>query len=164
MHSFNIQPLNIQQFKPLILIPLLLLLSACAPGHEQFSSETPAGFWYGLWHGMIAFITLIIHIFDASVMVYEVDNSGGWYDFGFLLGVTCIWGGSSHVTYKSKERKKRDKEWEEIGKKVEAKVKRKLNEWAEEDDETGADKEWEEISGKVEKKLKRKIRDWAEKD
>ena len=92
------------------------------------STDSPASSCCGLWHGMIAFITLIIHIFDSSVMAYEVENTGGWYDFGFLIGVTCIWSGSSHLTYKSKERKKRDKEWEEIGQKVEAKMKRKLSE------------------------------------
>lgn len=150
--------------KPIVLIPLLFLLTACAAGDVQFTSDTPAGFWYGLWHGVISFITLIIHVFNDSVSVYEINNTGGWYDFGFLLGVSCIWGGGSHISCKSAADKKRDKEWEEIGNKVETKVMRKLKEWAEDEENSADREEWDEIGEKVEKKLKRKIREWAEKD
>jgi hypothetical protein len=150
-------------FKPLILIPLLLLLTSCAAGDTQFTTENPAGFWYGLWHGVISFISLIIHIFNENVSVYEINNTGGWYDFGFLLGVICIWGGGSHVTCKSAANKKREKERDEISDKVEVKIIRKLKEWAEKEN-TDSDKEWEEVGEKVEKKLKRIIRQWAEKD
>ena len=90
--------------------------------------------------------------------------AGDLYDFGFLLGVIFIWGGGSHRSCRSFADKKFDKEWEEIGNKVELKVMRKLQDWAEDEEETGSDKEWEEIGEKVEKKLKRKIREWAEKD
>lgn len=155
---------NFRLFKLLIFITSLLLLSSCTAGDTQFTQDNPAGFWYGLWHGIIAFISLIIHIFNDNVAVYEVNNIGGWYDFGFLSGVVLIWGGSSHVTCKSAANKKCEKEWDEIGEKVEKKVMRKLNEWAENEDGTESSKEWDEIGEKVEKKLKRKIREWAEKD
>ena len=157
-------------FKLLILIPFLFLLTSCAAGDAQFTADTPAGFWYGLWHGVISFISLIIHLFNDAVMVYEVNNTGGWYDFGFLLGVIFIWGGGCHVKCKSAAQKQRDKEWEEIGEQVETKVMYKLKNWAEEEEdavkEAGAkDKDdWDEICEKVEKKLKRKIRDWADKE
>ena len=157
-------------FKWLFIILFVLLLTACTAGGEQFTTETPAGFWYGLWHGIIAFISLIIHLFNDAVMVYERNNTGGWYDFGFLLGVIFIWGGGTHVSCKSAAQKKRDKEWEEIGEKVEQKVMRKLKTWAEEEEGVQADEvsenkeEWDEICEKVEKKLKRKIREWAEKE
>ncbi|MCK4704630.1 MAG: hypothetical protein KAT90_04040 [Gammaproteobacteria bacterium] len=151
-------------FKLLALIPLVFLLASCAAGDIQFTSESPAGFWFGLWHGVISFISLIIHLFNDSVSVYELNNTGGWYDFGFLLGVICIWGGGSHMSCKSAADKKREKEWKEVGDKVETKVMRKLKEWAQ--DEEGSDdrEEWDEIGDKVEKKLKHKIREWAEKD
>jgi hypothetical protein len=151
-------------YKPLISISFLLLLTACAAGNAQFTVETPAGFWYGLWHGIISFISLIIHIFNSDVMVYEVNNTGGWYDFGFLLGICCFWGGGTKVVYKSPKQKQHDKEWDEIGDKVEKKVMRKLKEWAETEDDKSLDEDWDEISDKVEKKLKRKIREWAEKE
>lgn len=159
MKSYDSLPIKL-----LILIPLLLLLTSCAAGDAQFTPESLAGFWYGLWHGVISFISLIIHIFNGNVTVYELNNTGGWYDFGFLFGVISIWGGGFHMTCKSAADKKRDKEWEEIGEKVEKKVMHKLKEWAEEKENRGSGKDWEEIGEEVEKKLKRKIREWAEKD
>jgi len=146
------------------LFTFALLLTACTAGDAQFTEQNPAGFFYGLWHGIISFITLIIHIFNDGVMVYETTNTGGWYDFGFLIGVTSIWGGGCHMKCKSAKDKKTDKEWEEIGDKVEIKVMRKLKEWSEDEEATGSDPEWKDISEKVEKKLKRKIREWAEKE
>lgn len=150
--------------KSLILGCFLTLLTACAAGDVQFTPETPAGFWHGLWHGIISVVSLIVHLFNDNVRVYEVNNAGSLYDFGFLLGVIFIWGGGSHMSCRSFADKKFDKEWEEIGNKVEIKVMRKLQDWAEDEEETGSDKEWEEIGEKVEKKLKRKIREWAEKE
>jgi hypothetical protein len=155
---------NIHSLRLLIIISCLFILTSCAAGDAQFSQDNPAGFWYGLWHGVIAVISLIIHIFNENVAVYEINNTGGWYDFGFLLGIICIWSGGSHINCKAASDKKRDKEWEEIGDKVEMKVMRKLKEWAEDEEGSDTTKEWEEIGEKVEKKLKRKIREWAEKD
>ena len=150
--------------KLFLLISFFLMLSSCTAGDAQFTSESPAGFWYGLWHGVISLISLIIHLFNSDVVVYEVNNTGGWYDFGFLLGVICIWGGGSHISCKSSVEKKRDKEWQELGDKVEKKVMRKLKQWSENEGETDGDDDWEEVCEKAEKKLKRKIREWAEKD
>jgi hypothetical protein len=148
-----------------LLVSVALLLSACTAGDAQFTPETPAGFWYGLWHGIISVIALIVHVFNEHVGVYEINNTGGWYDCGFLLGVILIWGGGSHVNCKSAKKKQRDKEWEEVGEKVEMKVMRKLQAWADEEESGDVSaKEWDEIGAKVEKKLKRKIREWAEKD
>jgi len=47
----------------------------------------PAGFWTGLWHGIICPLTFIVSLFDDDVAIYEINNNGGWYDFGFLIGV-----------------------------------------------------------------------------
>jgi len=79
--------------KLFVLVPFILLITSCAAGNVQFSQESPAGFWWGLWHGIISVISLIVHVFNESVVVYEIDNTGAWYDFGFLLGVILIWGG-----------------------------------------------------------------------
>ena len=155
---------NLRLFKLLFLISFLLLLTSCTAGDPQFTQENPAGFWYGIWHGVIAVITLVIHVFNENVAVYEIHNTGGWYDFGFLIGIITVWGGSSHVSCRSSANKKRDKEWDEISQKVESKVMRKLKEWAEDEEVTDIGKEWDEIGEKVEKKLKHKIREWAEKD
>jgi hypothetical protein len=150
--------------KYFIVVSAVLLIASCAAGNAQFTHENPAGFLWGVWHGIISLISLIVHIFNESVVVYEIDNTGGWYDFGFLLGVILVWGSGCHASCKTKKEQQTDKEWEQTCEKVEKKVMRKLNEWAEEEDSAEADKEWEEIGEKVEKKLKRKIREWAEKD
>ena len=155
---------NDLSLKLLCSIALVLLLTSCAAGDAQFTPDNPAGFWYGLWHGVISLISLIIHIFNNGVFVYEINNTGGWYDFGFLLGVICIWGGGSHMSCKSSADKKRDKEWQAIGDKVEKKVMRKLKEWSRNEEGTDEGDDWDDIGENVEKKMKRKIREWAEKD
>jgi hypothetical protein len=63
----------------------------------QESGANSAGFWAGLWHGLIAPITFIVSLFDAGVRVYESHNNGRWYEFGFLLGVSVSFGGSSRT-------------------------------------------------------------------
>lgn len=44
----------------------------------------------GLWHGIIAPVTLVISFFNSDVHMYEVHNAGSEYDLGFLLGVALI--------------------------------------------------------------------------
>jgi hypothetical protein len=46
----------------------------------------------GLIHGFLSWFALIAHIFNAEIRVYAFPNAGGWYDFGFLLGLSA-WGG-----------------------------------------------------------------------
>jgi hypothetical protein len=135
----------------LLLIVAVSLLSGCAAGNPRFTVETPAGFWQGLWHGMISGITFIINLFKHDVKVYEVNNNGGWYNFGFLLGVIGVWGGGSGVGWRFRKWRHR-REWEDVAEKVERKVMQRLKEWAEPEDR----EEWEE--------LKRKIREWAEEE
>ena len=44
----------------------------------------------GLWHGIIAPVTLVLSFFNPDIHMYEVHNAGSEYDLGFLLGVTVI--------------------------------------------------------------------------
>ena len=44
----------------------------------------------GLWHGIIAPVTLVISFFNSDVHMYEVHNAGSEYDFGFLLGLALV--------------------------------------------------------------------------
>lgn len=82
----------------LVAIVALLALAACAPGVNPSVDIAPAegdvaGFWMGVWHGIIAPITFIISLFTENVRLYEVHNNGGWYDFGFVLGAGILFGG-----------------------------------------------------------------------
>lgn len=143
----------------LALVAFLLAGSGCVAGNPEITEEGPAGFWYGLWHGMIALVSLVWGLFDDSLLMYEVNNSGGWYDFGFFIGLSVIYGkGASHGHERVKKRNSQDDEdWEEIGREFEEKFKRKVREWAETDEE-----DWEAIGKKAEAKLKKKIRKWLE--
>jgi hypothetical protein len=74
---------------------LALLMSACAAGPNEMvdTGQDPAGFWLGLWQGLISPITFLISLFTEEVTIYEVQNNGNWYDFGFMLGVMAVFGG-----------------------------------------------------------------------
>jgi hypothetical protein len=73
------------------LLAVVLVVASCAPGPNP-AERTPdadgkvAGFFMGFWHGLISPVTFIISVFAKSVRFYEVHNSGGWYNFGFVLG------------------------------------------------------------------------------
>lgn len=146
----------------ILVVPIVALaavaVAGCAAGDVRFTADTPAGFWVGLWHGMISFVTLVIGIFSDTVHVYETDNTGGWYDFGFLLGTTIIWGSGHRATPRRKRPTLDDREWDEIGAKVEAKLERKIREWA----QAEPDEDWEQVGSKAERKLKQRLREWAE--
>jgi hypothetical protein len=82
----------------LALVVLALVVSACAAGPNPMLDTPPesgdvAGFWAGLWHGIISPITFLISLFTADVNIYEVHNDGNWYDFGFVLGAGILFGG-----------------------------------------------------------------------
>jgi hypothetical protein len=78
---------------------MMLAISACAAGPNEFVN-TPdqegqvAGFWQGLWHGFISPFSFLISLFSSTVHIYEIHNNGGWYNFGFLLGASIVFGGS----------------------------------------------------------------------
>jgi len=75
----------------LFFLILMLCSISCAPGPNKLAKTADsegevAGFWLGLWHGLIAPITFIVSLFSDKITLYEVHNSGGWYNFGFVLG------------------------------------------------------------------------------
>jgi len=70
-----------------------LLLSGCFPGGGSYSSNEPAGFFSGVWHGWIAPVSLIVGLFKDGVRIYEPNNTGWWYDFGFYIAVIAGFGG-----------------------------------------------------------------------
>jgi hypothetical protein len=59
---------------------------------------TPAGFWAGFWHGLIVPITFIVSLFAPNVRIYEKNNKGRCYDFGFLIGIGGSLGGGGAST------------------------------------------------------------------
>lgn len=85
-----------------VVLFVLVVLAGCAAGTNTAAGPAGdgdvAGFWLGLWHGIIAPITFIISLFDNDVNMYEVHNNGNWYDFGFVLGAGILFGGGGAST------------------------------------------------------------------
>lgn len=67
----------------------------------QQPGATPANFLAGLWHGLILPITFIVSLFNPNVRIYEMNNSGRWYDFGFFMGASSSLGGSGSTLHQS---------------------------------------------------------------
>ena len=68
-----------------------LLLAACAtqPPPQDVS---PPGFFSGLLHGFLILFSFIASLF-TDFRIYAYPNSGGWYDFGYLIGALAFLGG-----------------------------------------------------------------------
>jgi hypothetical protein len=86
----------------------MLLLVSCAAGPNPGvgAGQNPAGFWIGLWHGLIAPVTFIISLFTDRVSLYEVANNGNWYDFGFIIGIASSLGGGGGASAGGRRRKR----------------------------------------------------------
>jgi len=100
--------------KLLVLVAILLILvTGCAPGTDievtvpdttiQLTTPGPnpllnepdgngrlAGLGQGLWHGLIAPVTLVSSFFNENIQMYEVHNNGNEYNLGFLIGVALV--------------------------------------------------------------------------
>ncbi len=76
-----------------LLALMLLLLSGCAPGDGANTQDDPAGFFTGVWHGWIAPVTLVVSLFNRDIGIYEVHNTGFWYDLGYYMAVISGFGG-----------------------------------------------------------------------
>ena len=86
------------------LLLLVALLSSCLPGDGRNSAGKPANFLMGIWHGWIAPLSVIIGIFNKSIRVYEPNNTGWWYDFGFYMAIVSGFGGLS-LSRRARKRK-----------------------------------------------------------
>ncbi len=89
----------------LIALMLMTLLCSCAPGSKRFDDQNrPANFFIGVWHGWIAPITLIWQLFNHSIRIYETNNTGWTYDFGFYIAIIGGFGGFALSRRKTKKR------------------------------------------------------------
>jgi hypothetical protein len=106
--NFN-QSMNRKTGLIFLFIIIIAGFTGCVAG-SNVSMDVPspdgqvAGFISGLWQGFIAPVTFIISLFTDKISIYEVHNSGGWYDFGFVLGAGILFGGSSRATKGSRAR------------------------------------------------------------
>jgi hypothetical protein len=129
-----------------------LLSVSCAPGNERWSQNfhpgAKAGFWAGLWHGLIVIVTFIISLFDRQVGVYEVNNIGWPYNLGFILGLMMSLGGGLRAT------RRRDKfDYRRLEDSVRDGVRRGIS-------ESEKEKAWEDISQKIDERVKEILKDF----
>ncbi len=76
-----------------MVVLMVLSMSSCMPGNGRASVDQPAGFFWGIWHGWIAPISLVASLFNSDLSVYEINNTGFWYDFGFYMAIVSGFGG-----------------------------------------------------------------------
>ena len=82
----------------------LAMIGACATQGAGAVAPGAPGFLLGLWHGFIFPVAWILSLFIDTISVYAVPNNGGWYDFGYFLGIAVFGVGArkSHVVYRDR--------------------------------------------------------------
>ena len=92
----------------IMLALMAVLLCACAAGVNSMKDVEDeegdiAGFWVGIWHGLISPIVLIVSLFNKNINIYEIHNTGFTYNWGFLIGMAIIYGGpaSAYQSYRN---------------------------------------------------------------
>jgi hypothetical protein len=100
----------------ILLLVTLMTSAGCIPGDGKHTTEKPAGFFWGIWHGWIAPISLIWGLlFNPEIRIYEPSNSGWAYDFGFYIAVISGFGGISFSRSAGKRKRKKAEEQEHSG-------------------------------------------------
>jgi hypothetical protein len=70
---------------------LAFVLASCATQPHPGAYDPP-GFFSGLLHGFLIFFSFVGSLF-TDIRIYSFPNSGGWYDFGYLIGASMFLGG-----------------------------------------------------------------------
>ena len=91
----------------LLVAVMLVGMAGCAAGPnplEKIPNEENevAGFWMGF----ITPVTFIISLFSDSVHMYESHNNGNWYNFGFVIGLSAIFGGGGGGSCAARRRRR----------------------------------------------------------
>ncbi|HRQ28434.1 MAG TPA: hypothetical protein PLU49_00070 [Saprospiraceae bacterium] len=89
-----------------LVLVMMFLFTGCADtvAVDDCVIGDPYGFWGGLWHGLITPFSFIVSLFSDNVSVYAVNNNGGWYDFGFLIGASITLGGTGKASNRRRHR------------------------------------------------------------
>jgi len=72
-----------------------LILFAGFAGHNDLIGTVNSkghieGFWFGIAHGFLFIISMVVSLFNNKINIYEVHNTGLGYNIGFIIGV-IIW-------------------------------------------------------------------------
>lgn len=77
-----------------------MLLTSCARQTASAVTDDAPGFLLGLWHGFIFPVAWLLSLFIDSIAIYAVPNDGGWYDFGYFVGIVFLGVGARSSTKK----------------------------------------------------------------
>lgn len=176
--------LNRSWLAPLVILAVLALTLSCAPGNERWASvDNKAGFWAGLWHGLIIVVTFIVSLFTKDVGIYESNNVGVGYNIGFLLGCLMSLGGGIRSAARRRHRVKvklDPSDWERLGKRVERCIRDGIeatygaagtvhtaygssSETRNGTQATGAsESDWEELGRRIGERIKEELKDWED--
>lgn len=72
-------------------LAIAFVFTGCATQSFQNIGNLP-GFFKGFFHGFIILFSFILSLF-TDYEIYAFPNAGGWYNFGYLLGVMFFFGG-----------------------------------------------------------------------
>ena len=93
------------RMRALFVLAPALALAACATQGASAVAPAAPGFLLGVWHGFIFPIAWVISLFMPEAAIYAVPNNGGWYDFGYFLGIV-VFGvgarGGTRVVYRTR--------------------------------------------------------------
>jgi hypothetical protein len=73
-----------------LVLPACLTTACAATQASGAVASTAPGFWLGLWHGFIFPVAWLVSLFASNISIYAVPNNGGWYDFGYFLGIVVF--------------------------------------------------------------------------
>jgi hypothetical protein len=84
-----------------VVVLMLAILAGCAPGPNPSKGTASehdgvAGFWLGLWQGFSSPVVFVVSLFRRDLNIYEVHSNGAWYNFGYLSGLACFFGGGGN--------------------------------------------------------------------
>lgn len=93
-----------RSLRALAALGLIAALGACATQGAGAVAPGAPGFLLGLWHGFIFPAAWLLSLFVPDIAVYAVPNNGGWYDFGYFLGITVFGVGArkGHIVYRDR--------------------------------------------------------------
>lgn len=74
----------------LILLSLSLIGCAESVTFAEAQAMEPVGFWPGYFDGVTLLLSLFGSLLDDQIAIYAIYNNGGYYDFGFVLGVGTL--------------------------------------------------------------------------
>ena len=145
-----------------MLLALVLLVAAgCAPGNERWAAGVnKAGFWAGLWHGLIVLVTFVVSWFTNQVGIYEPHNVGFGYNIGYVIGLLISLGGCARGATRRRRRKKvtcRESDRDRLARGLHAGIKAAFADGA-----PPGDVDWDELGRRIEERVKKEVGDWDE--